>query len=247
MAKFQEAWRFQDQLDPATRQQLKDKLTFLRSATAEPLPIAGAAPLSPLEQVNSQQEIVRQKLYREILNEEKAAQDLAQRDPRGALSNLQSLRERVNSAEVDPAAKKQLLTIVDRLTSQLAAYIEQNKGTIENDEKNAAVRADIVRDQEMSLEKQNKLAQMVEQFNQLIDEQRFPEAEILARQAKRVRLEAPFQALDTPPEPGQIEDHAHTRTALNHRANGDNTTELTKRSRALTQPVRTLTLVGPGH
>jgi general secretion pathway protein D len=184
LAKFQEAWRFQDQLDPATRQQLKDKLTFLRSANAEPLPIGGAAPLSPLEEVNSQQEIVRQKLYREILNEEKAAQDLAQRDPRGALANLQSLRERVNSAEVDPAAKKQLLTIVDRLTSQLAAYIEQNKGTIENDEKNAAVRADIVRDQELSLEMQNKLAQMVEQFNQLLDEQRFAEAEVIARQAR---------------------------------------------------------------
>jgi general secretion pathway protein D len=184
LAKFQEAWRFQDQLDPATRQQLKDKLTFLRSANSEPLPIAGSAPLSPLEEVNSQQEVVRQKLYREILNEEKAAQDLAQRDPRGALANLQSLRERVNSAEVDPAAKKQLLTIVDRLTSQLASYIEQNRGTIENDENNSAVRADIVRDQEMSLEMQNKLAQMVEEFNKLLEEQRFAEAEIIARQAR---------------------------------------------------------------
>ena len=95
LAKFSEAWKFQDQLDPAIRQQLKDKLTFLRAATAQPLPAVGEAP-SPLEQVNSQQELLRQKLYREILAEEKAAKDLAQRDPRGALANLEKLRERVS-------------------------------------------------------------------------------------------------------------------------------------------------------
>ena len=79
---------------------------------------AGRGEPSPLEQVNSQQEVLRQKLYREILAEEKAAKDLAQRDPRGALANLQKLRERVSSAEVEPAAKKQLLTIVDRMVNR---------------------------------------------------------------------------------------------------------------------------------
>ena len=80
MQRFSEAWRQQDQLDPDTRQQLKDKLTFLRNSEgAKPLN-AGEAP-SPLEQVNSQQELLRQKLYREILNEEKAAQQQAQKDP----------------------------------------------------------------------------------------------------------------------------------------------------------------------
>jgi general secretion pathway protein D len=183
LAKFQEAWKFQDELDPAIRQQLKDKLTFLRAATAQPA--AGGAP-SPLEQVNSQQEILRQKVYREIVAEEKAAKDLAQTDPRGALANLNKLRERVNSAEVEPAAKKQFLTIVDRMTNELSTYIEQNKSTIESDERNTAVRAEVVRNQELSIEMQNKLATMVEQFNKLMDEQRFPEAEIIARQAREI-------------------------------------------------------------
>ena len=63
-------------------QQLKDKLTFLRAAAAQPLPAAGEAP-SPLEQVNSQQEVLRQKLYREILAEEKKAQAAGPRRPEG--------------------------------------------------------------------------------------------------------------------------------------------------------------------
>jgi general secretion pathway protein D len=183
LAKFQEAWKFQDQLDPAIRQQLKDKLTFLRAATAQPAPAVGAPP-SPLEQVNSQQEVLRQKLYREILAEERAAKDLAQRDPRGALANLTKLRDRVSGAEIEPAAKKQLLTIVDRMVNELSSYIEQNKSTIEADERNNAVRADVVRSQELSIETQNKLAEMVEKFNVLMDERRFPEAEITARQAR---------------------------------------------------------------
>jgi general secretion pathway protein D len=185
LAKFAEAWKFRDQLDPAVVQQLKDKLTFLRAAAAQPLPAAGEAP-SPLEQVNSQQEVLRQKLYREILAEENKAKAQAQDDPKGALANLQTLRERVNAAEVEPAAKKQLLTIVDRMVNQLSTYIEQNKATIENDEQTNAVRAQVVRDQELTIEAQNKLGQMVEQFNQLMEERRYPEAEVIAMQAREL-------------------------------------------------------------
>ena len=183
MKKFQEAWKYQAELDPETRQQLKDKLTILRpTAAAQPLPRGG--PASPLEQVSSQQELLRQKLVREILNEEKAAEQLAGSDPRRALANMQKLRDRVAGAEVEPAAKKQLLTLVDGKVNQLASFVEQNKATIENAEKNDAVKAGIVRDQELRIESQNKLAELVEQFNKLMDEKRFPEAEIIARQAR---------------------------------------------------------------
>jgi general secretion pathway protein D len=184
IAKFTEAWKFQDQLDPDTRQQLKDKLTYLRmNNAAQPLP---PGEQSPLEQVNSQQELLRQKLVREILNEEKAAQEQAQKDPKGALGNLQKLRERVAAADVEPAARKQLLTMVDRLITELQTFIDQNKATIENAEQNNAVKAEVVRSQEVRLQTQNKLADMVEQFNQLMDEKRFPEAEVIARQANDI-------------------------------------------------------------
>jgi general secretion pathway protein D len=183
MAKFTEAWRYQDQLDPVTRQQLKDKLTFLRATfAAQPLP-AQVGQASPLEQVNSQQEVLRQKLVREIANEEKAAEQLARTDPRGALDNIRKLRERVASADVEPAAKKQLLTLVDRRVSELAIFVDQNKSTIENDARNAEIKEDLVRKQELTFEVQNKLAEMVEQFNVLMDEGRFAEAEVVAKQA----------------------------------------------------------------
>ncbi|MDX1945195.1 MAG: hypothetical protein SFU86_07300, partial [Pirellulaceae bacterium] len=94
------------------------------------------------------------------------------------------LRERVAGAEIDPVGKKQLLSRVDPKIRQLEIYIEQNKSTIQNDERNAAIRAERTREQEVLIQSQNKLAEMVEQFNKLMDEQRYPEAEIIARQAR---------------------------------------------------------------
>ncbi|ADB16715.1 type II and III secretion system protein [Pirellula staleyi DSM 6068] len=190
-AKFKEAWKFESQLDPETRQQLKDKLNSM-SAAVNPLPLQ---PLdgqpSPLEQVNSQQELLRQKLYREISSEVKSAEQLAASEPRTALENLNKLRTRIASAEVEPAALKQLLTIVDRKVSELTIYIEQNESTISNDERNASIRADLVRSEQLKLQTQDKLAQLVENFNELMDQRRFPEAEVIAKQAREIAPNEP--------------------------------------------------------
>jgi delta 1-pyrroline-5-carboxylate dehydrogenase len=92
------------------------------------------------------------------------------------------------SAEVEPAARKQLLTMVDRLISELTTFIDQNKATIESAEQNNAVKAEVVRDKEVRLQAQGKLADMVEQFNRLMDEKRYAEAEVIARQANDTRF-----------------------------------------------------------
>jgi general secretion pathway protein D len=193
LKKFADAWRFESELDPELRQQLKDKLTFLRAATSQPSagPAAPGGQQSPLEQVHSQQDLLRQKLSRELANEEKMAKDLAQTDPRQALMNLKKFRDRVSGSQIDAAAKKYLLTMVDQRIHELTVYIEQNKATIENTEKNNAVKAEVIRKQELTNETQNKLADMVEQFNKLMDDKRFAEAEVLARQARDVAPEEP--------------------------------------------------------
>ena len=61
---------------------------------------------------------------------------------------------------MEPAARRQLLTIIDRLVSELTTFIDQNKATIENAEQNNAVKAEVVRDQEVRLQTQGKLAEL---------------------------------------------------------------------------------------
>jgi general secretion pathway protein D len=197
MRKFTEAWKQEGQLEPELRAALKDKLTFLRAANAPaqaaplPRPEGPAQPIGPptspaLEAAGSQQEVARQRLQREFTNEQKAAEQLAQTDPRAALAKIKAFRERVTAAEIDTTARKNLLTLVDRRAAELQTYIDNNKSTIDNAERNREVLTGRARDQELSLEVQDKLASMVEQFNKLMDDRRYAEALVIAKQAREL-------------------------------------------------------------
>jgi general secretion pathway protein D len=196
LQKFREAWALQEELDPETLRQLKDKLTFLNAPAGgmAPQPLGGG-PASPLQQVTSEQELLRQKLMREIANEQKSAEKLAATDPRAALGNLRKVRERVATADVGAPAQKQLLTLVDKSIIELEKYIEQNKSAIENEERNNQIRAERVREQELTIETQNKLAELVEEFNTLLDERRYAEAEVIAKKAREIAPDYPTVTL----------------------------------------------------
>lgn len=183
MQLFEEAWKHQEQMDPVTRQQLRDKLTLLRVAT--PRTVNGES-AGPLEEVVSQQELLRQKLAREVSREQTAAEKMRNSDPRGSLERLKRLRERIEQEQLDPPNRKYLLTMVDRSIRAAEQHIELNLADIELDERNAAVMESIEQRQMVKLDKQNKLAQLVEEFNDLINEQRYAEAEVKARMAREL-------------------------------------------------------------
>lgn len=187
---FREAWKYERELPLAVRQQLKDKLSLLNQAQ-QPGPSGGAEP-SPLEEVASSQHLLFQKLYREISAEEQSAKQLTGTDPRSALGKMQALRTRVNDAELDAAAKKQLLTFVDRSINGLQAYIEQNRGDIELNERNQRILDANARDQQRKFETDDKIAELIDQYNKLNDEERFPEAEIIAKQVRELAPDNPI-------------------------------------------------------
>jgi len=190
---FRQAWGHQQELDPLTRQQLKDKLSLLSAGPA----IGPLVEPSPLEEVHTQEDLLRQKLFREITTETKLAAEMIPVDPRGARERVQSLRDRVAAAEIDPAAQKQLLTIVDRELSNLDAYLKEHQSEIELNERNRAVVESIDRDRAVKIEVQNKVAELVDQFNKLLNEERFAEAEVVAKQIREIDPDSPITELVT--------------------------------------------------
>ncbi|MHB8969733.1 MAG: type II secretion system protein GspD [Pirellulaceae bacterium] len=187
---FRDAWKYERELDPATRQQLQDKLILLQSDGAPPVAAAENTQPSTLEAVDAKQQLLRQKLYREITSEQAEAQRMSANDPKGALERLLRLRDRVNDSEVDPSSKKQLLTLVDRSAESLEQYIETNKADIQLTERNREVVDGVKLDAQREQEIQSKLASLVEEFNQLLEEQRYAEAERIAKQARELDPEA---------------------------------------------------------
>ncbi len=186
---FRQAWRYEAELDPAMRQDLKDKLTLL-SANSVP-PRDPSQPPTAVEEVAARQQVLQQQISREIHTEQNAAEQQRRTDPKGALNRLQKLRDRVNAAEIDPAAKKQFLTLVDRSIGELERYIDQHRAEIELAEQNDRVLSSIERDQQMLIETQDQLAKLVEEFNTLIEERRFAEAEIAAKKAYQIAPDEP--------------------------------------------------------
>jgi general secretion pathway protein D len=186
---FRMAWQQESELDPETRQKLKDKLTLLGGSTSAGRPEGNSG--SPLEEIATRQQVVQQQLQRDVSNEQQAARQQSQTDPKGALNRLQRLRDRVNNAEVDAAAKKHYLTLVDRSVRELEGYIEQYRSDIELEERNQRVVADFERDQEMLIKTQDQLADMVNRFNTLMEERRYEDAEIIAKQAREIAPDEP--------------------------------------------------------
>lgn len=188
---FEQAWKNREQLDPFTQQKLQDRL----SATDFAGPTNGSPEEIPagdtLQNFQNERDVESQRIMREILNETASAENNLTKDPRGALGRLNALRARVASADIEPETRKHLLSNVDRSILRVDTYIRRNLSQIENDERNDQIRSQVDRDRRMDLETQNRLAGLVEEFNQLMDEQRFAEAEILAKQAEELRPDDP--------------------------------------------------------
>ena len=72
---------------------LKDKLNLLGISAH---PGTGQRPPSPLQEVGIEQEVLRQKLFREVANEQQRADRTRTTDPMGARERMQRLRDRVS-------------------------------------------------------------------------------------------------------------------------------------------------------
>jgi type II secretory pathway component GspD/PulD (secretin) len=126
------------------------------------------------------------KLLSEITRKQVAVQIMRQSDPKRAWDEMNNLRDRIARATIDDEPRGQLLRRVDRQITDLENYIEQNRSKIENDERNKQVLAEIDRRREMKIHNEQQIAKLVEQFNELMDAQRFPEAIVIAKKAREL-------------------------------------------------------------
>ncbi|WP_235934773.1 general secretion pathway protein GspD [Candidatus Laterigemmans baculatus] len=178
--KFLEAWRFEAELTPEVRQQLKDKLTLLQPEAMAPAP--GGAPLTPLEAVDQQQQLERQRLYREISNELSEAQKISTSHPTEALDRINRLLRRVLESKSDEAFRQQMASIVQRAQAEQQKYVEENRASIELQLRNEQIESDLENGRVQRSASNDKIAELVDTFDQYMEERRYPEAEVVAKQ-----------------------------------------------------------------
>jgi len=186
---FEEAWKYESQLDPAARQRLQDFLQYQTNPVTSG--VAQTSNPSPLAEVDARQQVLLRQMIAEVTREQSQADAMREVDPKAALDKLEKVRGTVDESSIDAVAKKQLLSRVDRSIESLETYIDMNKSQIELDERNAAIKSEIKQDRDVKLEIDGKLADMTNQFNELMDQQRWQEAEVIARQAREMDPDNP--------------------------------------------------------
>lgn len=190
-AYFERAWNNRDQLDELTIQSVQDQLTNLtmtqpqkNAAEYYEGPVAQASQTTDLAvDTRSQQNAMFKKLQTEIFKERAAAERLLETNPREALEKMTMVRGRIAQSQLDPNSQRPLLTIIDRDLTEMQSYIDRNLPQIMNDETNADRREQVELRRQRRVDDGTQLQKLVDDFNNLIDEQRFAEAQAVARQA----------------------------------------------------------------
>ncbi len=181
---FSAAWKKSADLDPGIRSQLKDKLNMLQASNRT----AGEPEnISALATENRENQLKRQKLFAEVSGEIADSERMVEAKPLEALDKLKFLRQRVSQSDVDGAYRKQMLSTVDRVINNVQAWVEQNKSTIELDQRNKQIEARIALESATAAKTDAQVQTLVDQYNDLIDAKRFAEAESVAKRVGELK------------------------------------------------------------
>ena len=181
---FQQAAAFSHELDPMTQQKLQDMLQLL--AVSRPASQGAGNQPSIIDDAAAKAALLARQVSVDIAQQTREAERLRQSDPNAAIKLLEETKARVEAAGLEPASRDRLVRQIDRALVDTANYIEENKPRIELDQRNRAVLEQIEQERQMTLDRQQKLKELVDRYNMLIDEQRFAEAEVVAKRAKEI-------------------------------------------------------------
>ena len=187
---FRQAIQYPNDLDPVTAQRLQDHLQLLSAPSRAGAPRANQAP-TMVDEAAMRQQLLYRRVAADLAHRESNARAMRNSDPNGALLLLEEARKKVESDGLDGTARAQLLRRVDRAVAETKQVIEKNRPQLELAEQNKRVRQEVERGQRVKVEVQEKLAMLIDKYNRLTDEQRFNEAQVVAKRAGELDPENP--------------------------------------------------------
>lgn len=198
---FLRAQAASDELSQQQRQQLQD---FLRDLN--PRIKNGKIQLTSGEKINAnnpgtmpremqvateEQSIQFDRLRSETMNATFKAERLRETDAEQALAVLDETISKVQAAGLSSQAEGTLLKSLHNSRTSLESYMSQREPLIELQKKNTETMSNIQRDRTTRIRIEQELADLTEQYNRLMEERRYSEAETLAKQAKEIDPQNP--------------------------------------------------------
>jgi general secretion pathway protein D len=177
---FRQASTRANELDPATAQRLQSYMQMLAPPTQNQ---AGGQGPTMLDETAGRQQMVARQAGADLAHVEANARAMTATNPQGALEMLEEAKKKIENSGLEQQTRDILIRRVDRSIADTKQYLDANRPQIERAAKNERVRAEIKNRQEMKLGNQEKIAQMVDEYNRQVDEQRYEEAQVTANKA----------------------------------------------------------------
>src|SRR5262245_15544823 len=148
------------------------------------MPPAAGSPPAQLPGSGEAGPALAKQINAEVTRQQSLARDMREKQPKQALENLQRTREMVSTVSgLESTDRALLLRRLDSSINEVQQYIAKNGPALELEEKNRKVEQEVDNNRKRKVEVQEKLAYLVNDFNRAIDEQRYSEAQVLAKKA----------------------------------------------------------------
>ncbi len=190
---FGQAYVLRDELNPTEQVRLQGYLSQLADAVPPAAPISSARPASPnlIESAVEDQQTQARQMSAEVGKKQSEARRMRESKPQEALKLLQDTRQQVANSKLSEEYRTQLLRRIDITLDETEKYIKDHHAEIELDQQNQAVLEQVDRSREVRIKVQQKVAELVDEFNKLADEQRYAEMEVVARRLFELAPEEP--------------------------------------------------------
>ena len=191
---FKAAHESGQRLDPIRTQRLSVYLRELKPKSDIQLAnseAAAAAESTPIDAARQEQLIKLERVRDEVMNALFRAERLKETDPEKALELVDQTLAKVESAELSVEAAAPLLKQLNRSRSSLRSSIEQQAPNIALKVENKRVKDRIQGEIENAVRIDKELARFTEEFNDLYKQQRYDEANVIAKKAQALNPKDP--------------------------------------------------------
>lgn len=183
---YREAWNLRDDLDPATRETLQDRLQMLSAPRND-----GGKQDQLIDQTESARTVLINQLTAEVTRQQIKAGRLKEDKPEEALKVLDEARAQVERSEVEQRIKDILFRRLDKTAEEVQRYLTANQAETELEQRNARNMAEVERRRQQTVVVREQLAGLVDEFNIKMDEGSYREAQLIARRAQIIAPEEP--------------------------------------------------------
>ncbi len=185
-----------EQLDPQRQQQLQDALRHLSpkalmQTAGEQASALPELPQSPIDRHMTVAQVRYDKVRTETLNAIMLAERMRDRQPEQALTSLDNQIKSIEAAGLSEDQTKSLTSTVQQTRNAIATYAKQRQPILNQERKNSETKELIRRDIETKFKVEQEIAKLVEEFNDLYEQRRFPEAHAKALQARELNPTEP--------------------------------------------------------